>query len=307
MADGGATGRGLLKAGCIGCTVVVGLFVAVASVVVGLAYFRAQSENVEERRLEPGLPAPAESGPLEAADVEPGKLVIDVGAVEFELLPAAPGERLHVESSFDANAYELVENYRPTAGEIGGWVYEVSLHPRGSQLITLVKRMFSHNDPKLSVYVPRDLPLELEARARAGGGELSLGGLWIRSMELDASQGGYTVRVEEPLVEPMESLTVRARMGGFVLQRLGNASPRHIVFDARMGGGLLDLRGDWANDCEISLSWRRGGLSVELPRKAGVRGPDEGSLAEFVREAAEGEPTLTLTLDGKLDDIQFAR
>lgn len=306
MSEGGASGKGLLKAGCIGCTVVIGLFVAVASVVVGLAYFRAQSENIEDRRLEPAIPSMAGED-LDAAGVEPGRLVIDVGAVALELFPAAPGERLRVESSFDANAYELVESYRPGSAEIGGWVYEVSLHPKGSQLITLAKRLFSSNDPRLVVHVPRDVPLALEARTRAGGGKLSLGGLWITSLDLDAAQGGYTVRVDEPLVEPMESLDVRARMGGFVLQELGNASPRRIVFDARMGGGLVDLRGAWTNDSEISLSWSRGGMAVQLPREAGVGGLDDPALARFLREAGEGEPTLTFTLDGKLDDIEFER
>ncbi len=306
MSSSETGGRSLLKTGCIGCGAVLGLLLLAGVIMAGLGYMRAQSEDVQERQLEPAV-ASAVAGQGETPRPEPGRLVLDVKVAEFRLKPGAPGERLRIDARYDQNAFELRENLRPTAGEIGGWVYEVTLEPTGSPLMAMIKQAFSRNDPKLDVWVPPDLPVELEVAVDSGGGILELGGLWIPSADFRLEKGGVVIEIGEPLVEPMESLQVAAHMGGFAIERLGNASPRRFDLELRMSGGDLDLRGEWVTDSQIGLTWKRGGLSVNLPYDTGVEGLDPDTYGEFLREAGEGEPTLSFELDGKPDDIQFSR
>jgi len=65
---------------------------------------------------------------------------------------------------------------------------------------------------------------------------------------------------------------VRARMGGLEAFRLGNASPRLLDLNFGMGGGDVDLRGEWLNDCDINVVAKMGGFDMEIPAGVKVEG-----------------------------------
>jgi hypothetical protein len=102
----------------------------------------------------------------------------------------------------------------------------------------------------------------------------------------------------------MEELRIRGSMGGVSTSSLGNASPRKLDVDLRMGGLQLDLHGRWVQDADITLKWDMGGLVVELPRDAAIEGLDvEGRSPDTGGEVPL--PTLTFTTDGDMDNLEI--
>jgi hypothetical protein len=67
-----------------------------------------------------------------------------------------------------------------------------------------------------------------------------------------------------------------------------------------MGGGEVDLHGDWQRDCEVSLETSMGGLEVRLPDDVTVRGVP-GREAATEAEAA----TLDISYSASGGEIEF--
>jgi hypothetical protein len=173
-------------------------------------------------------------------------------------------------------------------------------------LMSMFKALVGGTGSRVDVYLPSDVPLELEVRVRQGGGTLDLGGLWLTSVDIECTQGGFELDVSEPLREPMESLVFHGSTGGFTANRLGDASPRRLDVDWTTGGMELDLRGNWVTDSAISIRTHRGGASVTLPRDVEIVG------LETRRVGLRGDqeiprPTLTFsvsTTQGELEIIE---
>ena len=189
MAD--KDGASWLRYGCFGCLGVILLAVLVVIGVTGLAALKARDEKVTERELTPPISA-SDSTATESVEIETGdtggRVVLSLFHAEFEVLPADPGEPLRVEATYDEKSYELVERFDDN-GE-SGWVYEVTFRRTGGQLMTELKQMFSGSRPRVAVYLPRDVKIDLDLETRQGALEGNLGGLWLGSAEIKLEQGG---------------------------------------------------------------------------------------------------------------------
>lgn len=311
MARGGE-GRRWLGYGCFGCLAIAGGLVLVAGGLAGVALLQVRSEDVQDRVLSPDLPAtddptpetpiPAEPGAL--AEGQPGRVVLELAHGEFEVRPARPGEGLRVEATYDLGTYALEESL--DAEESARWVYRVRFDRTASGLITTLKEAFGGTRPKVRVYLPLDVPFGLEGRMSSGAARIELGGLWLTTADLDLDKGGFEVSVSDPLREPAESLTLRTRMGGCSTSRLGNASPRRMQLDYSMGGVQLDLRGDWKQDADVTITGNMGGGVVRLPRDVVLRGLENWiDVSTTAPPDAEGRPTLDFSVSAKKDQIEF--
>ena len=110
--------------------------------------------------------------------------------------------------------------------------------------------------------------------------------------------------IEEPVREPMQRLSIHGSMGGLVAKRLGNASPRELDVDVRMGGIDLDLRGQWMRDADVSIAIGMGGGAVRLPKDARIVGlPGERIVVQ--RDPEIQPPTLTFSVSGDPDSLKF--
>ena len=206
-----------------------------------------------------------------------------------------------MEATYDVNGYQLVEGFEE--GEDGTWTYRVSFQRTSSMMMALLGQIFGGVEPQVHVYLPPDAPLELDVKLREGGSEIELGGLWLTSADIDFARSGFVLEIDEPLKEPMDSLTLHGMMGGANLEDIGNASPRKLEVDLRMGGMNLDLRGQWMQDSDISITWDMGGANVVLPANVAIQG-----VEDYEGVAPGGEvppPTLRFELSGKMDDIHF--
>ena len=305
--NGGA--KGCFKWGCIGCVGLLVLVILLMAIFSGVAWQQVQSQEVKEEVLTQELPStePAEGDAgvrtevLERGRPGDGRVILDLSNGGFFISPGEPGDPLTVEATYDVNNYELVEGFED--GGDGTWTYSVSFHRTGGMMMAMLGQLFGGTEPKVHVYLPPDAPLALDVKLREGGSEIDLGGLWLTSADIDFARSGVNLKIGEPLKEPMDSMMLRGSMGGFNARGLGNASPRQLDMDLRMGGINLDLRGQWAQDSDIRIEWDMGGASVVLPANVAIEGV-EGHAGV----APGGEvpaPTLRFELSGKMDDIKF--
>jgi len=306
-------GASWIKWGCAGCAGVLGLAILAVAVVAGVAFLKARSEHIDEQILERPAPTPSTSTPATPqpsapaaappAGTAPGRVVLDLAEAEFQIAPAGPGEALRVEATYDRNAYRFEEGYEPQA-VADGWTYRVSFRRQGSGMLIGLKELISGSRPRVRVLLPRDRPLDLVVEIARGGAEIELGGLWLRSADIQVAMGGLALTVGEPLAAPMDTLALRASMGGGAIRSLGNASPRKLDVEFSMGGMDLDLRGRWVADCDATVRGSMGGGRIRLPRDVRV----EGVPGQRIEGRAQGEvppPTLRFTSASSMGDIEF--
>ena len=289
--------------GCLGILVVVILFVGITALV---AWNRLSDQQIEDRVLAPlaetteqdqpfGTPAPAIAGA--------GRLVLDFAQGEFQIHRAETGEGLSIKARYDAEVYQLEERYENLPDS--SWVYQVRFFRTISGLQALFRQLMGGgHDSVVHVYIPPDLPIELEVRLEEGGFEAELGGLWITAADIRCSKGGFALSVDEPLVEPMERLLFRSRMGGFEAVRLGNASPRVLDINCTMGGADVDLSGEWVQDCKIMLAVKMGGMDVRVPNDVEVRGVADDGPAMRHADVEVQRPVLTFEIKEKMGGIE---
>jgi hypothetical protein len=311
-----------LRYGCGGCLVFLLLGAVASAVMLGIVFVGGGSGEVEERTLAPDVPVPpVPAGEVSAGEVSAGeslgeeaplppsgpagvgRVILDVQQAEFFVEPGPPGESLRVQARYDREACELREELDP-AGE-PGWVYRVRFYCERRSLLQNMRSWFGEKKEKVRVFLPPDQPLALEIRGSQGGTILELGGLWLTSLEVDFQMGGLVMAVGSPLREPLESMSLSGSMGGLVANSLGNASPRRLEVDYRMGGMELDLRGQWVTDADIEIDLRMGGGNVTLPEGVRIEGVPSAPSA-LVPAAEIPPPTLRFTTNAVQGNLEFS-
>ena len=141
-------------------------------------------------------------------------------------------------------------------------------------------------DNRIRITIPPDVPIALEGSVGLGESELELGGLALTQVDLDMGFGDHYIGFDEPTPFPMQSFRVAASVGEMRIDRLGNASPGSVWVSHRIGELVLDLRGEWRGDSEISARCGIGECAVNLPRDVVVE-MDEVSIGVGVRDLRE--------------------
>lgn len=278
--------RGCFKNGCFGCLGLIALIILVVLISALIAKTTMEPVKMEDRWLAAtesiSAPAPSESGSAIATQLKGGRVILKLGQGEFEIKPAKAGEPLRVQAAYDSNNYFLEENYKVLPDST--WVYQLEYYRTQNGMQALIQEIFGNSaKSRIVVYLPTDVPLDLQLRIKEGGMESELGGLWLNDADLYIGKGGFIISIDEPLQQPMGNLRIHGSMGGLVVSKLGNASPQNIDLSWKMGGADLDLRGAWLNDCDIKLVASMGGMEVRVPDDVltiGMPGLDDAALGE---------------------------
>ena len=290
---------GVLKSclfGCLGVSALLLLFILITAVLAGIKLNDGQS--VDEA-LAPVALTTGDDLPTN----RPGRLILEVAQGELEIKAARPGERLSVRVKYDDAVHEVVERYEVLADST--WVYEMRFRRTMPAMQALFRQiMGGGGEASVEVRIPPDLPVGLEVRLRQGGFEAELGGLWITDADIKYSQGGFALEFDEPLREPMNHLVINGAMGGFAAEGLGNASPRTLVVDCRMGGADVGLGGEWRQDCDINLKVRMGGMDVRVPKGVVAEGLETLSDRLVPEEREVPLPVLRFTVDQSMGEIE---
>jgi hypothetical protein len=304
------------KFGCFGCLAFLVLLTIIAVAVFGVAWNEVRNEDVQKTELTKVFTVSEttaiEDAPLEVPTEfvvsEPaGRVVLDLSNTVFEIRPAAPGEPFKVDAKFDVNRYDLSESFDEGIGS-EGWVYEVTFRRTSdsSYALTQLKELLGGTKPRVKVYLPSDVPFDLEVDVLQGGAEVELGGLWITSVDLQFLQGGGAVEFGSPLQQPADSVAIGFSQGGGAIEGIGNASPAELDISFSMGGGYIDLRGPWQNDAEITIDQSMGGVSMQLPRNVVLRGIGRFDTEEPA-EGGEDVPVLRFSTSSHFGELEYLK
>ncbi len=309
--------RGCLKNTLIGCGALVGALVLLVVVMATLAFFgRNRGERVDQAAIADVATVTADAAqpvtdPVALTRTHAGRVVLDLGHGGFRLHAAGPGEGLGATAAYDSEVHTLTQDWEVAADST--WVSRITFRRTMPALQALFRQLMGGDtNAEIDIYLPADVPIELVVRLEQGGGEADLGGLWLRTADLDFKQGGFSLTFAKPLREPLERLRLHGRMGGVDADRLGNASPRVLEVDCGMGGANINLRGDWRNDCDARFAVHMGGMAVELPDNLALEAvgdlPEDLTLPELRRADAEVPlPVLRARVEMKRGEIELVR
>ncbi len=300
--------RGCLKTGLFGCLGIIVILIVVVGSTALVAWNRSGKVHVEEKVLTPaaaGAPSEVRGAKVTEVPAGTGRVVMDLAQGEFEIHPNQPGRGVRVEASYDSEVY-LLEDYFESFPD-SGWVYGVRSRRTISGLHALFRQLMGGgHGPRIDIYLPAEVPLELQVLVQEGAFEAELGGLWITSADFRYKKGGFSLSIDEPLREPMDRLTIRGSMGGFEADRLGNASPRLLDVVCRMGGADIDLRGSWSRDAVIRLDVAMGGMTVRVPDNVLVQGLESSSGALMAENEEIPRPVLQFSVKEKMGEIEIS-
>lgn len=328
---------GCFRIGCCGCLLLTALFIGGMVALAGMQVLYERSDTPPEQRDvrrdlptlsefrslveqgEVGDDATLETAPrfessedmLRAAAAIGGvvRVELDLEIGEFDIVAAAPGEGLSIESRVDERAFRFEEELIDGPD---GQILRIRSSARGGMLGVMLRGAGNNPDNRVTIRLPRDTPFDLVGVVGLGESSFELGGLLLRTVDLELGTGEHRIRFGEPLAAPAELIRLRKSLGDFSVARLGNASPARVDISQRVGETNLDLYGEWRNDSEISARNGIGELNVEVPRN--VRIDVRGGMAIGDRRVVANDsdlpddaPTLRLELSGTVGEMTVER
>lgn len=291
--------------GCLGVLAILVLGLAIISI---FAARGVKNERMEDRVLDTagGVATVVFAEADSSGILPPGRVILDLSQGEFYLHPGEPGAGVVVKARFDQEAYELADGYEVL--DDGSWTYRVRYQRTIPGLQAVLQALFGgSSDSRVDVYLPPDVPIALELSVEEGASEVELGGLWLTDAQVIARKGGFSLRISDPLREPLESLTFDGAMGGLDASGLGNASPRNLSVSWRMGGADIGLSGQWLRDCDARVAIDMGGMSVSVPREVVLEDVTavEPELRPVPREGTQ--PVIRLHTQQKRGEVDVVR
>ena len=298
------------------------VFALVGLTAVGVVWATSAAERLGEPIPEPvartsatqaaGAEVAAAGGPD-----QPLRVDIELEEGEFEVRPGPPGSGVQVDGTYVKAYYELVEEHTP-AGEPGGPATRIRLRPAHPWFVRLLGGGFGgdHAHNALTITIPREVPIALTLRLRAGESRTDLGGLTLTDLDAELVMGEHRLDFSEPLAGRPSRMRVEGGMGEIRLERLGNAGPGKLEASGRMGSLTVDLGGDWPRNAvaDLTVSNTMGELRLDVPDSVRIA-PDSNAsnvLGEIGRipteDDASGEaPLLRLHLSNTMGETRVRR
>ena len=261
----------------------------VATAAVGLVWATSTAERLGEPAPEPvaSTVATRDAGVQAAAAAnaeQPLRVEIELEEGEFEVRPGPPGTGVQVDGAYAKAYYELTEEHTP-ADEPGGPATVIRLRATQSFVVRLIgSALGGHDDAHnaLTVTIPKDVPIALSLRLRTGETRTDLGGLILTDLDAELSMGEHRLDFSEPLAGRPDRIRVAGGMGEIRLERFGNAGPRELDVEGRMGSLTVDLAGDWPAGAvaDVRLDGSMGEFRVDVPNTVRIA-PDSNASNVF--------------------------
>ena len=259
----------------VGVGIGVAMLVAlVATAAVGFVWATSAVERLGEPAPESVVrtiatrAAGAEAATAGAVE-QPLRVEIELQDGRFEVRPGPPVGGVQVDGAYAKAYYELTEEHT-SAAEPGGPATVIRLRPNHSWFVRLVAGALGGHDGlenALTVILPREVPIALTLRLRAGESRTDLGGLNLTDLDVELSMGDHRLDFSGPLAGRPHRVRVDGGMGEIRIERVGNAGPRELEVSGRMGDVSVDLGGAWPRDAvaDVTLSSTMAELSVDVP------------------------------------------
>lgn len=231
----------------------------------------------------------------------------------FTIKAGPAGSTVRVEGNYDAGAYDLKQELKQDSS--GAPAYYLSFRPRYSMLRRVLTEGGVHigdDDNKITIYLPRGVPIALNTRASKGKSDWQLGGMALQKASLDLRMGEHRVSVAESNPVEMSTLEINAGMGEVRFLDLGNLRSESITIFTKMGESHVDLGEQIQRDTKVYILHKMGQLTVGLPRGARIRAHATSFLGPPVSNpstpAADATgPLLDITAGMTMGELKFQR
>lgn len=184
---------------------------------------------------------------------------VEYGAGRFRVAPADRGLLYRAELRYDEEVFEPVADYDDGRLRVGTRTVGGGLR-------------FARNRSagRLSLYLAREVPLDVRMELGAVRADVELGGLTLTDLRIASGASESRIDVSEPNPSPMERARMEVGAADFEARSLGNLNAERIELDAGVGNVTLDFTGEWKRDAEVRVDMGLGALELRFPRGLGV-------------------------------------
>ncbi len=211
---------------------------------------------------------------------------INFGAGELTINPGA-------EALVEGTATYNVPDFQPKIESGDGWVKLSTGNLEIQGIPRFDNRMENTWDLRLS-----DRPMDLRIIAGAYASHLELGGLALTELRVTDGASDVKVNFSEPNQEVMDLLRYETGASSVVLNGLGNANFRSMIFKGGAGSYELDFSGALQEDANVSIETGLSSLTVRVPKDLNVRVRVDSGLSNISTQGSWGLSGGAYTHDG---------
>jgi hypothetical protein len=261
--------------------------------------------------------AQAKSATGRSNSTAPLHLTLDLQEGEFTIQPGEPGSDLEVRGEYAPGLFELTES-ADTDPATGARRATVRFRSKAPMWVRIFGGMGDGdgNRPRLTVTIPRGMPLDLDLNTSMGRSEVDLGGLTLREVSVNAAMGEHRLDFQEPVVEGVRELRLNNSMGNLNLENLGNARANTVTASGNMGNVVANLGGAWTPGSEVNLNFEQsmGELTLRVPSAVKLEADVRESGGERTSQPPDAAPpddpnapTLRLKVNSSMGQARIIR
>jgi hypothetical protein len=199
---------------------------------------------------------------------------IEYGAGSLRLEPGLPGELYRMNLSYDEDRFLPLSDFDVSSRSV-----VLGLRARGQGGVRVVSRNQLEQVARVAISPRVDLALDLTLGAVDA--DLELGGLRISDLDLKTGASQATVRFSRPNPTRCRRASFSAGAAEVEVLALGNSRCEEIEFEGGVGQVLLDFSGASSSSARVRVKMAVGGITLRLPRKAGIRITMDKFLSSF--------------------------
>ena len=199
---------------------------------------------------------------------------LEYAAGSLRMAPGEPNELYRMDLSYDEDRFVPVSDYDAAQGAV-----VLGLKSAGNAGLRVSSR--SQLQQVASVAISPRVDLSLELNIGAADAQVELGGLRLSSLDLSTGASKTVVGFSRPNATRCQRASFSAGAAEIAVTGLGNSRCDEIEFEGGVGSVTLDFGGAWSSSSRVKVTMAMGGLTLRLPRNAGVRIAMEKFLSSF--------------------------
>jgi hypothetical protein len=184
---------------------------------------------------------------------------VGFGAGQLSIRPGEAGTLYQMHLRYDEDSFNPVAEYDGRRLSLGVDATSHSINWRKKE------------GQEMELFLARSVPMTLDLEFGAVRADLDLGGLQIARLELSTGASESRVEFSQPNPVRMSSAHFQVGAADFHVRSIGNLNAERINVDAGVGNVVLDFRGEWQGDAEVSVDFGLGALELRFPEGLGVQ------------------------------------
>jgi hypothetical protein len=199
---------------------------------------------------------------------------LEYGAGTLRLHSGDSTELYRMNLSYDEDRFLPISDFDASTSAV-----LLGLKARGEGGVRVVSQKQLRQAATVSISPRVDLHLDLSLGAVDA--DLDLGGLRVSELNLTTGASQATVRFSSPNPLRCQRASFSAGAADIAVVGLGNSRCETIMFDGGVGKVLLDFAGVSSSSAKVQVRMTVGGITLRLPREAGVRIRMDKFLSSF--------------------------